>query len=154
MSEPTIWIALYAAVLSTIIGVHTLRKERRRLKVTCAISLVPDPHNDGVLELVDITAINPGSRPVSINAAGLSLSNGNAILPREHAIGPYPLPKKLEDGESVSLLIRTSHVREALKEVGEGVRLTKAFVRDAEGKKHQTRVPKFVRQVLNSTSGD
>ena len=66
-------IASYGAVLSTILAIRELRKDRRKVRVTCRMALAPSPGGD-VWEFVSVEAVNVGHRPVEMKMAGLLMS--------------------------------------------------------------------------------
>lgn len=147
----TLLLALYGAVLSTVLGIRELRKDRRQIRVTCRMALTPSP-TGGVWEFVSVEAVNTGHRPVEITMAGLLMKNGNLFTQVRSNAGPLPLPKKLEDGERVSVLFDYAEVKTALSEQTDSKnRYIKAIVRDAIGKKYTARLPKVLRGKMAAT---
>ena len=139
----TLLIAVYGASLSTVLAVREIRKERRRVAVTCRVALVPAPV-EGVWKFVDVSAVNVGHRPVEIRAAGLNMSNGHQFTQLKNNLGPIPLPKKLEDGDSVSVMFDYVQVEKAARE--HQAVFTSAFVRDAEGNEYESGLPKVLKE--------
>ena len=137
----TLVIAAYAAILSTILGIVQFRRERRAVKVTCrlAVSALPDGQT---VELVSIEAVNTGHRPVELHMAGLLMSNGHSFVQAASRVGRIPLPRKLTDGESVSILLDLDKARLAIRDADiQGLRYMSAFVRDAEGHEYHSGIP-------------
>jgi hypothetical protein len=142
----TLLVALYGAVLSTVLGVRELRKGKRKVRVTCKMALAPNPAGSDVWEFVSIQAVNDGYRPVEIKMAGLLMSNGEFFTQIRSNMGPLPLPKKIEDGDSITVHFDYSEVERALRErSSEGVVFTKAVVRDAAGKEYASRLPRVLK---------
>jgi hypothetical protein len=169
----TLIVALYGAVLSTILGVREIRRGRRRVRVMCCMALGVAQRD--VLEFIQVTAVNVGYRPVEIVAAGLLMSDGAELQPEvgdetgfsaspkrmpagvnvqafaelvDGGEGPSELPKKIGDGESVQVLINYSGVERMLEEQrkkASGVTLRSAFARDSEGNLYKGRLPKVLR---------
>jgi hypothetical protein len=72
----TLLLALCGAVLSTVLAVTEIRKDRRKVQVRCRIALSSSPTGD-IWEFVSVDAVNIGNRPVEITMAGLLMKNGN-----------------------------------------------------------------------------
>ena len=134
-SDPSFWIALYGAALSSLLGIFELLKHRRRIAVKCRTAIGLSPY--GNIPLLSITVVNKGHRPITINAAGFILMTGNEVTHLK-----ANLPKKLEDGEVLDINIDLDTMRDmigGLTNIGDMVRC--AFVRDVEGKKHRASLP-------------
>jgi hypothetical protein len=141
----TLLIALYGAVLSTVLALKELRKDKRQVKVTCRMALAPSPVGD-VWEFISVEAVNTGHRPVEITMAGLLMKNGDLFTQVVSKAGRNPLPKKIEDGERVTVLFDYPELKKALGEQRDPEnRLTKAVVHDAEGNKYTSKLPKVLR---------
>lgn len=106
----TLAIALWGAILSTILAVREIKKERRSVKVTCSLGVGGPVLSDEIFQLVTIEAVNTGHRPVEIVSAGLRLSNSSYFTAVGSKRGLNYLPKKIEDGErellSTSICLR------------------------------------------------
>lgn len=142
----TLLIALYGAVLSTVLVIREIKKDRPKVLVRCRMALAP-ALGDDLWEFVEVCAVNTGHRSVEITAAGLSMSNGYQFIPLRSKKGPIPLPKKIDIGESVSVLIDYPDVEQALRRTPEGTRVvfTSAFVRDAEGNEYKSGLPRVLK---------
>ena len=143
----TLLVALYGVILSTVLAVRELRKDRRQLRVSCRMALAPSPTPTGDMwEFVSVEVVNTGHRPIEISMAGLLMSNGYLFTQMRSNAGPLPLPKKLEDGERVSVLFDYAEIEKAIKKSGDSKTLfTKAVVQDAEGKKYTAHLPRVLK---------
>lgn len=98
------------------------------------------------MEFVTITAVNGGHRPITLLEAGLRMGAKMTISQMDNRTFKYPLPKKLEDGESVIIYFDYDVVHQAFEELSEEHGLYKyCFVRDAEGNLHKGKLPKIFR---------
>jgi hypothetical protein len=137
----TLVLAAYAAILSTILGIAQLGRERRRVKVNCRLAVSATPGGKSA-EFISIQAVNMGQRPVEVHMAGLLMNNGRTFTQVASRIGPIPLPRKLQDGESVTILIDLDKAKLAVRDADiQGLRYTAAIVRDAEGREYSAGVP-------------
>ena len=150
MEIATILVALYGATLSTILAINEFRKERRVLRVTCDIAIA-GLTTGGSYTFVAIKVVNVGHRPVTLTSAGFILNNGKWATQLESQMGMIPLPKKLEDGDNVSLMFDYDRVVKLAKEMGEGIRFTKAVVSDAAGKKYSAPIPTMLKNLELTT---
>jgi hypothetical protein len=109
------------------------------------MALAPSP-SGGVWEFVAIQAINVGHRPLEITMAGLMMNNGDVFTQARSNAGPLPIPRKLEDGESVSVLFDFPEVEKAGRERSQSkIVFTKAFVNDAEGNVYTSGLPRVMK---------
>lgn len=132
----TLVIALWGAVLSTILGVHQLRRDRVQVEVKIGWAMTLSAI-DSSEEYISIQATNVGHRPVTIASGGFLTSGDDSILVIDNLPGADVLPKKLEDGDSVTLYFgmnRMSQIEADLFQ--QDTRLTKAFVKDERGNYH------------------
>ena len=141
----TLLVALYAAILSTVLAVREIRKDKRQIRVTCRMALATAPTRD-IWDLVEIHAVNVGHRPVQITSAWLSMSNGYQFTQLRSNMGPIPLPKKIDDSDSVSIYFDYPEVEKALREQKKpNVVFTSAFVRDAGGNVYKSKLPRVLK---------
>lgn len=101
----TIIVALYGAVLSTILGLRELRRERRRISIIL--------EHVAWYERAQITIINTGHRPITVTEIGMSVyfeqggRGGYDRVPRNalfgHELEVEPFPVTIRDGESITL---------------------------------------------------
>ena len=142
----TLFIAIYGALLSTIIAIREATKDKRRVKVVCRYAFAFPPGTNKTWKFISINVVNAGHRPIQINQAGILLSDGNSVTQLESRVGKIPLPKKLEDGESFEIMFDADKVEQAIKnQENKNVKFTKAFVSDAEGNRYTTRLPGFLK---------
>lgn len=140
----TLIIAIYGAVLSTIIAIREFTKDKRRVKVVCRYAFAFPPGSNETLKFISISVVNTGHRPIQINQAGIMLNDGNGITQLESKIGKIPLPKKLEDGESLEIMFDADKIEQALKNhENKKAKFTKAYVSDAEGNRYTSKLPKY-----------
>ena len=134
-------VAAYGAVLSTILGITQLRQEKRKLRVSCRLDITSLPGGE-MVDLVCIDVVNTGHRPVEVKTAGLLMSNGHLFTEAASKVGPMPLPKILQDGESVTIFFDLPKAKLAIRDADiPGLRFARAIVRDAEGREHSSDVP-------------
>ncbi|MGH9351550.1 MAG: hypothetical protein ACRD2G_05235, partial [Terriglobia bacterium] len=139
---PTVIIAAYGAVLSTILGIREFRQNTRRIRVFCETAVAASALG-GRWDFVVIKAINNGPRPVTITTAGLQMNNKYCFSQVASNLGRNPLPTKLEFGDMVKFSFDLPEIRKAVSAAEEPktrrLFLTAAFVRDAEGKRWTSR---------------
>lgn len=141
----TLLVALYGAMLSTILALREFKREKRQIRVTCRMTLGSALTGD-VLEFVQIHVVNTGHRPIQITSAALELSDGNQFIQLTSKLGPLSLPKKIDDHESVSVYFDYPDVEKALKEREDpDVIYTSAVVRDAEGNEYRSKLPRVLK---------
>jgi hypothetical protein len=142
----TIIIAAYGAVLSTILGLIQLVRGTRGIAVSCRIA-VRAPPTGGTWEFVVVQAVNKRSRPVTIVEAGLRMNNQRFFTQAVSKIGRKPLPAKLDFGDAVEVSFDLPELEKVMAEKRpERFTLTRAFVRDAEGKEYDSRLPRILRE--------
>jgi len=138
-----LFIAIYGALLSTIIAIREVTKDKRRVKVTCMVALSPISSGE-TWEFISVDAVNIGHRPIQIKSAGLIMSDKKFFTQLANKAGRNQLPKKLEDGESVTFMFDVEKIIDTLNHPDrENVKYIKACVVDAEGNKYTSRLPKF-----------
>ncbi len=140
----TFLIALYGAIVSTVLAIKELRKENRRVRVSCMMAMAPSPSGQ-MWEFVALKAVNIGHRPVQITIAGLILSNVYLVMQVASNIGPSPLPKKLEDGDSVTVMLDFDEIVKTSNEKGKNAFYTKAVMQDAEGRQYAAKSPRVLK---------
>jgi hypothetical protein len=152
------WIALYAALLASLLGILRLRESRRSLKVSCRVGLIPsaiifdgsDVESSGY-KAIEVTCVNVGHRPVEVKGVSLS-TTADLTLPilqgkvwKRGAL--HTLPEYLVDGEALVAKFDLGEVARHLAalnasaKLAEPVRLKDAVVTDVEGKEHRARLP-------------
>jgi hypothetical protein len=127
-----LFFALWGAILSTVLGVRELRREKRNLRVF--LEYVTG------YERYQVVIVNTGFRPVTINAVSIealpAYKGAPAPIDDEMETGPYlteeseeKLPATLKDGDALTLEV--DHLLQDRVSHGKG-RLD-ALVYDAEG---------------------
>jgi hypothetical protein len=128
----TLVVAIWGAVLSTILAIREYFKERRQIKV-----LLEEIH---WTERHKLTIINIGHRPITINKVGLAVDHGrepvipirsSALFATEEGYTPPDLPLTLMDGE-----IGQFHLSEYMSNElhREEYNCLRVYIYDAEGK--------------------
>ena len=153
-SNPNFWIAIYGAILSTILAIRQFLKSRYKIKVTCNLSFTTKPNDNRPWWLVDIKIINTGYRPVTIKGAELLLENGESFVQIENTLGfgcvATELPKKINDGDSIQIYFDYLQVKETLDNFQPPVFLDHVLVYDAEGNRYTGKLPKSLKGKLQS----
>jgi hypothetical protein len=138
----TLIIAAYGALLSTVLAVITLVRSSRGVTVSCTTAIAA-PTADRTWEFVVVQAVNKRPRPVTITEAGLQTSDGKFFTQAASNMGRKPLPTKLDFGDEIEIHFDLPELERVMAEKRPaGVTLTRAFVRDAEGKEYVSRLPK------------
>lgn len=100
-------IAVYGAILSSVLAWRQIWQERRRLRIIARNMVWVQPKPGEPLEVLEVRAICEGHRPVYVFAAGVKTED-NAIyhplpLPLERIAREMPTaPVLLNDGEGVT----------------------------------------------------
>src|SRR5947209_1491176 len=98
---PTLVVAIYAAVISTVTGIVQLlnfRRDRDKIKINVRkdMCIIGDPRYEE-MTLVIVTVANHGRRPVTITSVG-----AECLFPNKHFVipdtNPY-LPYELTEGK-------------------------------------------------------
>jgi len=123
----TLIIALYGALISTILGVREIRKERRKISVYFVYEVWSN--------LYSITITNIGHRPITLIDLYLKLPDGREVPTNVIMNGHkgeeqgWNFPVTLSDGEQIAIRIPTL----VSKEIGELKGKVAIKVYDAEG---------------------
>ena len=110
MEIVTLVLAVWGAILSTILGIREISREKRKIKVFL-------DHID-IVERDQLTVVNIGTRPITITKISCVIeTKQDGTTYTEQTPGDFfhddyyksdlkiPLPKKLEDGEFVTILL-------------------------------------------------
>jgi hypothetical protein len=142
----TLIIAAYGAALSTFLAFMQLVRGTRGIAVYCRMAVAAAP-GGGVWEFVVVQAVNKRARPVTITEAGLRMSNRRFFTQAASNMGRKPLPAKLDFGDAVEIRFDLPELEKVMtEERPAGVALSRAFVRDAEGKEYDSRLPRELRE--------
>jgi hypothetical protein len=118
-----IWIALYGAVLSTYNLARAWWSDRKRVRVTMGFAFYVFPGGGGAGEtLINLEAVNLGSRPVTVSAPCLRFAREDLVLFR--ADGFHDFPKELTDGASGAVRMPVRLLAESLDAKGHSGMIT------------------------------
>jgi hypothetical protein len=141
----TLVAAVYASILSTILGIHEISKDKRNAKVSCTFGLVPKAESE-MWKFIVVTIVNRGRRPIQVEGAGLLLNNGSQWTQMNNKLGRITFNRKLNDGESAEFFFDYEEVEKTIRTSdNKNLRYSKAFVRDAEGKRYTCKLPKALK---------
>lgn len=144
----TLVAALYASILSTILGIHEISKDRRKVRMSCTFGFVPVLGTKSEMwKFIVITIVNRGQRPIQVKGAGLLLNNGSQWTQMNNNLGRINFIQKLNDGESAEFFFDYEKVEETIHTSDDrSLRYRKAFVRDAEGNSYTCKLPKALKE--------
>ena len=130
----TLGIALWGAVLSTILAIRNIQKDKRQIRVNCSlieqtISQDGIPHN----QVVGIKAVNTGHRDVRLEDAGLITKARNYYVSNTQK-----LPTTLHDGDAVTIGIKLDDAEARLREFSPSAYYIIVYVTDTEGNFYTT----------------
>jgi len=136
-------LAVYGAVLSTILAIRELRKDKRKVSVTCKIWGIVIGGNV-TWKLIKVTAVNSGHRPIVIESVGLNIS-GHKLIDLKPKSESAHLPKQIGDGEPISILFDYAEVEKVFRKLEKPSNFAckLAFVCDAEGTEYKSGKPEF-----------
>lgn len=125
----TLGIAIWGALLSTILAVKSLQKDKRQIRVTCVIK-EQAVSQDGVVSdmVIGIKAVNIGQRNVRMDYAGLITRSGKFYVSATRA-----LPVTLGDGDAVTIGIKLDDAEKYLREISPRELYVSAYMKDTEG---------------------
>lgn len=142
----TLIIAAYGATLSTILALMQFVRGTRGIAVRCTIAVAAPPNGD-TWEFIVVQAVNKRPRPVTITEAGLQMTDRYFFTQGASNMGRKPLPAKLDFGDAIEIRFDLPELERVMMERRPaGVRLTRAFVRDAEGKEYTSRLPRILKE--------
>ncbi len=132
-------IAWYGAILSSVLAVVTILRylgERVQIKVSAEQNYLVTPGAD-TEELILLSAVNIGKRPVTLVSGSLLLANRGQMLPTAPSYFGKPLPLKLEEGDVCTLYIHADEARRGERE--EKSKVVAVVFRDAAGRKFKSK---------------
>lgn len=88
---------------------------------------------------VSLTAMNKGRRPVTLSAAGLTLSNRMDCV---YTAKRGEFPRQLNEGEQHCVLMKEDSLKEAFGRYAAKVDIEFAWFRDQTDRLYKTRLPK------------
>jgi len=130
--EITTILAIWGAILSTVLAIQRLQENRRRLKVDIGISVAKT--SAGVKKYLFIQATNISKRPISLSSYGLLSPDGNVYLLGNES--PDPFPTQLEDGEATEIWMDLERIKDVLKEKYTGEIEIRGFFIDVTRKRY------------------
>jgi hypothetical protein len=143
----TALVAVYAAVVSTVLGVREIRREKRSLIVRCSMVSAPHPRG-GTWELLAVSIVNSGHRPVQIDNVGLLSSQGHHIVQVGGSkVAGTKLPIRLGDGEGITEFIDVETLADKLNEDDSITAYRHVYVLDAEGREYRADLPDQIRNL-------
>jgi hypothetical protein len=146
VSALTIIVALYGAVVSTILAIHELRKGKPRLKVTASHGYLYNALGKPSEPVILMEALNIGSGSIPLNGVGWLNQDGS----KQHIIVPYPvgiLPTDLAERKKLTEVYACRSFRENL----DNAKVAALYFQDQSGKLWIAKVtPKEKRSWLDS----
>ena len=123
----TLGIAMWGALLSSILAIKNFQKDKRQISVTCRLleqTLSQDgvPHN----MIVGIKAVNTGHRDVKLEYAGIITRSKKYYVANTHQV----LPVTLGDGASITIRINLDDAETQLRDISPLEVYVSAYVKD------------------------
>jgi len=98
----TLTLALWGAILSTILGLNELWSRRKKLKVKNEI-FYDTLTGEGLEAFYTLSCVNIGERIIRLQNFGLLLPNKEKFCFNDNSSKPVNLPMNLSDGENISI---------------------------------------------------
>jgi hypothetical protein len=98
----TLLLALWGAILSTILGLNELWSRRKKLKVKNEI-FYDMLTSEGIEAYYTLSCVNTGERIIRLQTYGLLLPNGVKLAFNDNNPKPVNFPLNLKDGDNVSV---------------------------------------------------
>jgi hypothetical protein len=145
----TILLAGWGAILSTILAVREINKDKRKIKVFSDFFVNVDSEL-GEKSTIFIRAVNIGHRPIEIIKAGFLYEKGQDYYSMANRRESYPLPQRLADGESVTIKYNLTDFESImLDDKNKEVRLEKVYVEDSEGRRYVKKLSREERKLFD-----
>ena len=139
----TLSVAAYGAILSTIVFVYSMTRERRRIVIKHSAGFVGYPTGQTSATMACLEVVNKGHRPVVVSAPAM-LTPKKRKLVFFKALGFDKFPRKLEDGEAETLYVPYEDIGRALKQDGySGIVRLRPVCSDTAGKMYRGKVMKL-----------
>lgn len=151
-------IGIYAAIVATIAltwRVYTWLHERRpRIKVGVSFAWFHNvPGIDSNTRYISITAMNVGQQATTISRGGYRTT---AKLKPDLQIIQIKelntLPHRLSEGESCNISFEEDRLKKSLHEMGAGVTIKFAWVKDQADRLYRKKLPKQVKLALQDAN--
>jgi hypothetical protein len=142
-------VAIYGAVLSTIIAINELRKNRPKVKVSASIGRLYSSDGQPSEPVILIEAINIGTGVVALNGVGWLGKDGF----KQHIIAPYPprvLPVDLQERK----LCTTAFACRWFCENIENSKVEAVYFQDQTGRKWISKIDEKQRELWLSAKND
>lgn len=135
----TLAIALWGAVLSTIIAIKELADKRRSLKVFAGINYIAIP--DGQQEAVfSISCVNKGVRPIILDSYGILMPKLPNIGFRDEHPDPQQFPTTLTESQVFGVLAYGRQLMRLFHPTGyTGEFYVRGYIRDNTGKVYKSK---------------
>jgi hypothetical protein len=114
----TACVALYGAILSSIIFVKEQQKNKRKIDISLSIGELL--YSDGLIETDQVlyfTISNPGNRKVTVSNPQLLLKNKKKIFFPDNDFS-VRFPYSLEDGKNIMIWYKLPELKKSLVEFG------------------------------------
>jgi hypothetical protein len=147
-------IALYAAVVATgTLGWRIFEWNQEKQKIKVAIMFAQQiniPGVDPTKIFISLKAMNVGQRATTLEAAGFKLSNDMDLTDLGLYLHDKILPKRLNPGESVSVMFDPENLKEELGKVSPEATIEFAFFRDQGNRVYKSKLQPNVRKIFQS----
>lgn len=130
------WVGAIGTIGLTILEFHKFSNDKPRLRVKTTQGFFVPPTEI----LVFIEVANIGNKAIKLSGAGFDLSDGNQMIITRSMIIQFPF--ELNAGDSCSVEIEKDDLIRDLER--KGVKLKRAWYRDATGKKHYGKINKNI----------
>ena len=136
-------LALYGAVLSTLVFLDQRSKDKSQVKVSLTFGMIEFIGQGLSDPQLLITAANTGNRPVTLSSAFLQLPNGKTVVfPRP--LSTVNFPHELQPGKNCIVWSEPEKIAAELREEGfTGTTKLKGAYRDETGKEYMSKPLKF-----------
>ena len=127
---------IVTTALAVLCLIEKIINNSRRIKLTCGHANQTDENK--TVKMLRITVSNHGS-PITIDEAGLIMKDNYKFCILETDKDKNPLPKKLTDGDSVSVFLDLGIVLHHIK--NRGIYFKSAYVLDSDRKCYKVKLP-------------
>jgi len=151
-------LAVYGAVLSTVVAIKQLRSEWKHVSVTLRTTfptygtLGRDP--DFGQEAIAITVVNSGMRPVTITSMGFTTNSGLNVLVMDDAFTHYPLPASLTQSQRVAVNASLEELITVLlkgRQKDPNFKFVNAYATDSEDRRYVAKMHRNLQQRLEKS---
>ena len=125
-------------MVAIIVTIRQFLRDRIQIQVNCERGTTIGVFFDS-LDNIEILAVNTGFRAVEIRGAGFMMSNKKKYTGCLVDL----FPKKLSEGESVTIVFDLDDVKLAVERLGGNVKYKYSFVQTSNGKIFKGKLPKL-----------